>query len=143
MDLGTLQQPEEGTDVGGASASTLLVDMSNVERTKKNGGGTGANHKSSIVSVNRNVFAPAGGPKAWREAANALNAAADAYEENAEPGTLPIKVSDQVSLITSKQPFNNHVAKTVRKNAKAATAKDTRDKLAKSGAVRKTTRKGY
>jgi hypothetical protein len=145
MDLGTLQQPEAGTDLGGASASTLLVDMSNVERTKKNGGGTGANHKSSIVSdkTSINIFAPASGPKAWREAGNALIAAADAYNENAEPSTSPIKVSDQVSLITSKQQFNNHVAKTVRKKAKAATAEDTRDKLAKSGAVRKTTRKGY
>ena len=131
--------------MAGASASTLLVDMSNVERTKKNGGGTSANHKTSIVSdkTSVNIIAPAGGPKAWREAANALMAAADAYDENAEPSTSPIKVSDHVSLITSKQQFNNHMAKTVRKKAKAATAKDTRDKLAKSGAVRKTTRKGY
>ena len=35
MDLGALQQPEAGTDLGGASASTLLVDMSNVECTEE------------------------------------------------------------------------------------------------------------
>lgn len=97
MDLGKLQQPKDGTDMRGAFASTLLVDMSNVKRTNKNGGGVGAgaNHKSSIVSdtLSINIFAP-GGHKALREAAKALQMAADAHDENAEPGTSPIKVSD-------------------------------------------------
>jgi hypothetical protein len=145
MDLSTLQQPEEGTDLNGAYSSTLLVHMTNVERTKKNGGGTGANDKSNAVTDKMafNVVAP-GGAKALRHAAGALLQAAEAVDNNNTTSAAShIEVSEQVSLIMDNKQFDKHKTQTIRKKAKVVNEKDTHDNLEKSGALRRRKRKDY
>ena len=141
MQLAKLQQPEAGTDLKGASASSVFVDMSNVQRTKKNGGGTKKN--ADIVSNNMsyNVIAP-GGAESMRAAAAALQEAANAYDENNQHSS-PIKVSEHISLIVNKTQFDTHESRNTRRKARASTGKETRDKLAKTNKVRTTKRKNY
>lgn len=141
MQLAKLQQPEAGMDLKGASASSVFVDMSNVQRTKKNGGGT--KKDSNIVSnhMSFNVIAP-GGAESMRAAAAALQEAADAYDDN-NHHLSPIKVSEHISLIVNKAQFDTHESRNTRKKARASTGEESRDKLAKTNKVRTTTRKKY
>lgn len=128
LKLAKLQQPKENVDMGEAYASTVLVEMSNVNRTKRNGGGTALNNGSSdVISDNTfyNIIA-VGGVRALREAGEALLKAADSYEDtNNENATSPIKVSDHVSLITNQQQFDTHTSRTLRKKATTATEEET------------------
>lgn len=127
MDAAKLTQPPEGVDLGEGFSSTLAIEMTNVNRTKRNGGGIGINQYSSTVSseLGFTIYAP-GGARAMREASAVLQRAAAMMEENENQSTTsPLKLSDNVTLIANQQQFDAHKSRQVRKKAKTATAEDT------------------
>lgn len=127
MKLAKLQIPEEGVDLGEAYASHFSVGVSNVQRTKRNGGGTKAN-ETTTTSFSINIFAP-GGRRALREALPALQQAAalDDFETNQHAS--PVKVSDGVTLIANQQQFDTYKDRATRKRAKPANEEQTDDQL--------------